>query len=223
MAYEKHNWINGEIIDADKLNHIENGIVDASNSLTSITNNTIHINDAQTLSSTQKEIIRTNIGINNITYLKDGPADGSLRASSADQNALMGSGAVAFGNNTIASAPQSMAIGSYTTASAPDSIAIGNNVITSAPNSSATGYFTQAAGYTSHAEGYATSAMGNYSHAEGYGVAAQGSYSHAEGYKVGTAGDYSHAEGYGLFYRIYLNGEANTTTYTLTTPLEISS
>lgn len=209
MSYVKHDWINGEIIDADKLNYIENGIVNASNSLTSVTNNTIHINDAQTLSTAQKETARANMGINNITHLKDGPTDGSLRASSANQDASMGPGAVAFGNNTIASAP--------------DSIAIGNNVITSAPNSSATGCFTQAAGYTSHAEGYVTSAMGNYSHAEGYGVAAQGSYSHAEGYKARTAGDYSHAEGCGLSYRIYLNGEANTITYTLTTPLEIPS
>ena len=29
MAYEKHNWVNGEVIDADKLNRIEKGIADA--------------------------------------------------------------------------------------------------------------------------------------------------------------------------------------------------
>lgn len=50
MAYEKHNWVNGEVIDADKLNHIEEGIAE-----------TIQLTE-QTLTDEQKLNARTNIG-----------------------------------------------------------------------------------------------------------------------------------------------------------------
>ena len=32
MSYEKHEWVNGEIITADKLNNIEEGIEEAKES-----------------------------------------------------------------------------------------------------------------------------------------------------------------------------------------------
>lgn len=32
MPYDKHNWVNGELINADKLNHMEQGIEDAMSS-----------------------------------------------------------------------------------------------------------------------------------------------------------------------------------------------
>lgn len=41
MAYAKKVWLNGELIDAEKLNHIENGIYNNTVTQTTISNSTV--------------------------------------------------------------------------------------------------------------------------------------------------------------------------------------
>lgn len=48
--YEKHNWVNGEVITEDKLNHIENGIANAGGVLV------VNVDENSTLDKTWQEI-----------------------------------------------------------------------------------------------------------------------------------------------------------------------
>ena len=113
---------------------------------------------------------------NEITHLKDGSAEGSLRATGTMEESStysLGQRAVALGAGTKASGKYSYAEGGGTTAS----------------------------GESAHAEGGDTTASGNFSHAEGGGTTASGNESHAEGRSSFAQGECSHAEGNGTTAR----------------------
>lgn len=140
----------------------------------------------------------------------------------------------AEGYNTIASSTYSHAEGQLTTASGSCSHAEGSNTTASGTFSHAEGSSTEASGQWSHAEGFSTLASGSNSHAEGRNTIASGAYSHAEGFfskstrsshaegeHTVASGSGSHAEGCGNytyveFFKLSLTGEANATSYTVT-------
>lgn len=140
----------------------------------------------------------------------------------------------AEGYNTIASSTYSHAEGQLTIASGSCSHAEGSNTTASGTFSHAEGSSTEASGQWSHAEGFSTLASGSNSHAEGRNTIASGAYSHAEGFfskstmsshaegeHTVASGSGSHAEGCGNytyveFFKLSLTGEANATSYTVT-------
>lgn len=81
-----------------------------------------------------------------------------------------------------------------------------------------------ASGAYSHAEGSNSKAIGNRSHSEGYNTVSEGNMSHAEGNAVVALGSSSHAEGSGgiASANVTFSGAANGTTYTTTTPHDLS-
>ena len=187
MSYEKHTWQTGEIIAADKLNNIENGIASIEGNITTITNN---VNTLQN---------------HMISNLVDGSATGSLRSigaieensdSSSENYYVLGSNAIALGYQAKASGIRSIAEGFQTTASGSNSHAEGFGTITSESASHAEGNWTTASGINSHAEGSSTIASGINSHTEGSLTKASGASSHAEGFQTTASGQYSHVEGF---------------------------
>lgn len=142
-------------------------------------------------------------------------------------NKAEGAYAHAEGYQTAARGDYAHAEGEYSWASGKASHAE-NHSKASGNYSHTEGYGSTAYGSGSHAEGQQTKAYGDYSHAEGSFTTTIGEYSHAEGYETSAYGNKSHAEGYGTisygegahaegsvsFDKIYITGDANTTTYT---------
>ena len=46
MAYTKKTWTNGELLDADKMNHIEAGVYDNAVTQTSVSGNVVSFQNA---------------------------------------------------------------------------------------------------------------------------------------------------------------------------------
>lgn len=135
----------------------------------------------------------------NMKNLEDGEHEGSIQGSLL-KNEASKKGAIAFGNNSIASGEYSFAIGNQVNASGEASHAEGHKTIASGMYSHAEGYSgsgqsTIASGVAAHAEGEGTLAIGRNSHSEGEMTEARGRGSHAEGKKSIAYGMYTHAEG----------------------------
>ena len=157
----------------------------------------------------------TYILINGLRNITDGSTTGSFRSiisKQEDGNYSLGIGAVALGNEAIASGDYSYTEGLYTKATGQASHAAGYSdnenehyIIASGEGAHAEGYIMGediiASGKGAHAQGYtnnsssALEASGTGSHAEGCGTTASAAGSHAEGYNTTASGTFSHAEG----------------------------
>ena len=215
MAYEKHNWVNGEVIDADKLNHIEDGIAE-----------TVQLTE-QTLTDEQKLNARININAANyddvweainmsVSYLLQSDKSefykkqartniGAITAAEAPVQSVNGqTGAVVIsgsGNSNLEVGSTSGSIRGINSPSEDISYTMGKNAVAFGTSTArgegsfATGSGANASGYGSHAEGGGTQAQEQYSHAEGSSTTASGKYSHAEGGGTQAKSDAAHAEG----------------------------
>lgn len=119
----------------------------------------------------------------------------------------------AEGYQTTASGYSSHAEGDTTIASGERSHAEGYRTIASGSYSHTEGENTTASNAGTHAEGKDTTASGLYSHAEGLSTTASRYASHAEGDTTTASGSSSHAEGQGYQRSLYLTGNANSTSY----------
>jgi hypothetical protein len=131
---------------------------------------------------------------NPTTSFNSGSATGNLSFAIGAGRAF-GQRAFAAGNNTRATASNSVAFGSSSLASGTTSKASGTSTQATNTNANAEGSSTLASGAASHAEGTGTDATANNAHAEGLNTEAVGSESHAEGDGTYASGNDSHAEG----------------------------
>lgn len=223
MAYNKNTWQNGDIITADKLNNIEDGI-ENMDSLNLVNGEAIHsLRGTGTAEENENYSFGPYAfaeGNNTIASGEGSHAEGigsSQKQTYKDStNALPGATTVAShvegfntrvqdnmaghaeGYKTLAGGGQpsgSHAEGFNTVSKGGASHAEGLNTIASGVGSHAEGGDTTASGTQSHAEGNNTTASGNYSHTEGNNTIASAGYSHAEGYGTTASSDGSHAEG----------------------------
>ncbi|TRX34953.1 hypothetical protein FNW52_12490 [Flavobacterium sp. ZT3R18] len=113
-------------------------------------------------------------------------ADGSVTTSSGGSSYW----SAGTGTNAI------VMINSTNRATATGALAEGQNAVASGFSSHAEGQSTVAGGNASHAEGGSTKALGDSSHAEGSNTIASGGFgSHAEGSATQAIGNASHAQG----------------------------
>lgn len=161
MAYNKYTWQNDEIITADKLNHMEDGISDASGG-----ENLEYIKNDP---SSQSGII--------VGMIEDNYEIGGRNSANAF--------AFAQGMSVEANGISSHAEGDFTTASGRGSHAEGYRTTASGEYSHAEGYETAASGKHSHAEGQGTLTARRSQHVigefnikdtEGLGETARGKY-----------------------------------------------
>ena len=209
MAYNKNTWANGDIITAEKLNNIEDGIENID-SLNLVNGKAIH-----SLRGTGTAEENENYSSGSYAFAEGNNTIASGAGSHAEgigslqnqtykdnTNALPGATTVAShveGFNTRvqdgmaghAEGYQTLAGGSQP----PGSHAEGYSTVSKGGASHAEGLNTIASGTASHAEGCNTTASGSYSHAEGSETTASEGYSHAEGLRTTASGGYSHAEG----------------------------
>lgn len=124
---------------------------------------------------------------------------GAFRAgdvsSSQWDNANVGTGSFAAGNNTIASGTSSTALGSGSSASGSNSTALGNGTSASGAFSSAFGNATRATGFGSTSVGVISTASGDVSFASGSQTNASGGFSSAFGFSTRATGISSTAMG----------------------------
>ena len=114
----------------------------------------------------------------------------------------VGTGSIAFGDNTEASGNYAQAFGVQTVAGKP--------------YAHAEGYMTEALGNAAHAEGIATKAVLSGTHAEGHNTAAIKADSHSEGFGTLALGDRSHTEGSSTMSNtVYISGNERATQYTV--------
>jgi len=113
---------------------------------------------------------------------------GAIRGGGANRTAVVGENSLAIGQNTIASAPNSISLGNSTKAEANNAIALGWNTVASGLRSSALGEGTTASGDNSTALGRNTAASGLQSSAFGQGTTASGENSTSFGLKTTASG-----------------------------------
>ena len=201
MSYNKQNFVNGQPLTAQQLNHIENGIVQLDTELNNVNTEITNIED----NYATKDFVRSEI--NNAEIGGDGELDVDLSIyalkteipkyiqTGALSDSTIGFNATVEGASNIASGDYSHAEGNYTAASEENSHAEGRNSRASGQSSHAEGSSTQATASSAHAEGSLTQATGAYAHAEGYRTVASEYASHAEGVWTTASGYAPHAEG----------------------------
>lgn len=211
MAYNKNTWQNGDVITAEKLNNIEDGIenVDSLNLVNGEATHSLRgtgtAEENENYSSGSYAFAEGN---NTMASGEGSHAEGI--GSSQEQtykdstSALPGATTVAShveGFNTRVQDGMAGHAEGYQTlaggAQPPGSHAEGYNTVSKGGASHAEGLNTIASGVGSHVEGSGTTASGVGSHAEGDGTIASGAQSHAEGGNTTASEVYSHAEGYG--------------------------
>ncbi len=119
---------------------------------------------------------------------------GTGAIASGNNTKALGYGAHAEGYNTNAAGKYSHTEGNSTTAGYA-AHAEGNETIALGQNSHTEGHKTKAIGWSAHAEGNESFAEGNSSHAEGYNTEAKAQAAHAEGYQTHSSKLGAHAEG----------------------------
>lgn len=122
-------------------------------------------------------------------------AKGKYSASMNGRSSAQSNHAFAANNSTIAKGEESFAAGYETIAEGNGSAAFGSRTWAKGTESHTEGILTLTEGQAAHAEGSLTKAKGDYSHAEGYMTEAEGLYSHTEGSATKTCGFSAHAEG----------------------------
>lgn len=211
MAYNKNTWVNGDIITAEKLNNIEDGIKNID-SLNLVNGKAIHslrgtgtAEENENYSSGSYAFAEGNNTIaSGVGSHAEGIGSSQKQTYKDSTNALPGATTVAShveGFNTRVQDGMAGHAEGYNTLAGgsqpPGSHAEGYNTVSKGGASHAEGINTTASGVSSHAEGNNTIASGAHSHAEGDGTTASGDHSHAEGSNTTTSEVYSHAEGYG--------------------------
>ena len=187
MAYEKQTWVDGETpLDAEHLNHMEQGIADADK-------NAATQSDWNATDSDDPSFIKNKPRLDFMSTTNP-TATGSF-SMGRKIGTTVGTYSHAEGNNTTASGMYSHAEGSYTTASGQQSHAEGSGTTASGVSAHAEGSCTTASGSQSHAEGGGTTASGSQSHAEGNNTTASGVNAHAEGVSTKASGDNQHVQG----------------------------
>jgi hypothetical protein len=168
--YAKQNFKNGDIIEADSLNKIEDGIVDLQN----FTLTKIDDMESGVYNTTQRAL--SDLVDENIENYVEAGFDQKLEEiqTNIELKALAGKKGDAEGSEIFNDYAHNIAEGDY---------------------SHAEGSYTNAIGFYSHAEGGQTTASGSQSHAEGGYTFALGLASHSEGSNTTASGESSHAEG----------------------------
>lgn len=191
MSYNKQNFVNGQPLTAQQLNHIENGIVQLDTELNNVNTEITNIED----NYATKDFVRSEI--NNAEIGGDGELDVDLSIyalkteipkyiqTGAQNDSSIGNKSTIEGENNIGSGNYSHAEGVLNTAS-------GNY-------SHAEGYQTETTGVAAHAEGaiynnVKTSANGRASHAEGAGTRALVDATHTEGILTLAGRTYAEAQ-----------------------------
>lgn len=224
MAYTKHTWENGEVISAEKLNNLEEGIGYDVVEEVLFEEEVTTIQQQSGASFATGNIIYSdfidfdilNVVFNNVEYslpknVMDGGTNIYGEVNEESHNPVFNTypliilSSSNYRNQLVTSEP-----GTYnikvkvqliqTTAKFDQAVKKNGlkNIKDGEGNSAITeGSGTKAQGNSSHAEGGGTTASGNCSHAEGAGTTASGSISHAEGSGTKAQGLYSHAEGNG--------------------------
>lgn len=224
MAYTKHTWENGEVITAEKLNNLEEGIgydvveeVLFEEEVTTTQPSGAPFATGNIIYSDFIDVDVLNVVFNNIEYSlpKDVNGDGKNKfygeLNKESQYPVFDTYPLAIisshehGNKIATSEP-----GTYnvkvkvqliqTTTEFEQAVKKSGlkNIKDGEGNKAiAEGFVTIASGDHSHAEGSDTIASGDSSHAEGAVTTASGSYSHAEGGGTIAGGEWSHAEGNG--------------------------
>ena len=223
MAYNKNTWQNGDIITAEKLNNIEDGIenVDSLNLVNGEATHSLRgtgtAEENENYSSGSYAFAEGNntmasgegshaegIGSSQEQTYKDStsalPGATTVASHVEGINTRVQDGVAghAEGYQTLAGGsqpPGSHAEGFNTVSKGGASHAEGVNTIASGVGSHVEGSSTTASGVGSHAEGDSTTASGAQSHAEGGSTTASQGYSHAEGDGTTASGNCSHAEG----------------------------
>ena len=164
MSYNKQNFVNGQPLTAQQLNHIENGIVQLNTELNNVNTEITNIED----NYATKDFVRSEI--NNAEIGGDGELDVdlSIYALKTEIPKYIQTGALSdstIGFNATVEGAANIASGDY---------------------SHAEGYQTETTGVAAHAEGaiynnVKTSANGQASHAEGAGTRALVDAAHTEG------------------------------------------
>lgn len=202
MAYTPTEWKDGDIITAEKMNNLEQAVVEASN------NEGFELSDriAKGVDANGNvvfgAVIECAVTDNDSPYARKNVASGACSHAEGTSTTASGRYSHAEGNEATASGEASHVEG-YSTASGEASHAEGQNSIASGDYSHAEGSASEASGYASHAEGRGDASK-DFAHAEGEQTTADGQASHAEGGYTTASGDYSHAEGGGT-------DESNTT------------
>lgn len=224
MAYTKHTWENGEVISAEKLNNLEEGIGYDVVEEVLFEEEVTTIQQQSGASFATGNIIYSdfidfdilNVVFNNVEYslpknVMGGGTNIYGEVNEESHNPVFNTypliilSSSNYRNQLVTSEP-----GTYnikvkvqliqTTAKFDQAVKKNGlkNIKDGEGNSAITeGSGTKAQGNSSHAEGGGTTASGNCSHAEGAGTTASGSISHAEGSGTKAQGLYSHAEGNG--------------------------
>ena len=195
MAYVKQTWTDRPSkttpINAARLNHMEEGIYEASQGSSDLFN-------ANGIGFGRKD--GTTAGDKSTAEGFNTTASDSYTHAEGYQSVASGISSHAEGYNTEASGYYTHAEGYGTKATEQGAHAEGNSTEASGSDGShAEGYKTKASGSNSHAEGRETVASGYDSHAEGRGTIANGECQHAQGkYNVeDTTNTYAHIVGNG--------------------------
>lgn len=216
--YTKTNWENNKTkLNAENMNHIEDGIEAANNTANScaddietIKTNTNLVFDPNTKTisltlggknySASIDVFSTATNVNNGTgtnavQMKQDGTSGTFDFTNKNPHATeideTLTGQVTYG----AIGNFATVVGGKAQASGKRSMAQGTTTIAKGNYSHAEGDNSVAYGNDSHAEGYATTASGTASHSEGNNTIASGELSHAEGFSTQAIGQGSHAEG----------------------------
>ena len=161
MSYKKQNFVDGQVLEADHLNNIEDGLVN------------LRVTAGQKEGSTLGGCATVE-GTDNIASGEISHAEGSGTTASGNYSHAEGLLTTAQGGSSHAEGEGSQANGDY-------SHAEGFNTVASIWAAHAEGEGTNATGSCSHAEGDYTKATGDYSHSEGTHTVASGLGAHAEG------------------------------------------
>lgn len=185
MAYEPHTWVTKEKITAEKLNHMEQGIVDASTSSGSGgTEDPTGVGQSMGGKEVSTGYEETSIC-----------GEGSEIFNNYQEREYDEDGWILKGNSALGK--YSHAEGNLTTASGDNSHAEGDSTTASGNGAHAEGYQGNASGSDSHVEGVSCTASGEASHAGGFVCRATNSGAYAHGWATQAKGEYSIALGQG--------------------------
>ena len=189
--YVKREWKNlpntETPINADSLNHMEDGIESNDISITAL--------ETDKADKTMFGVGNITSGLHPIAMGDNNKAESDAAVAIGYQNEATGEGAAAIGWQNKATGPKSFAEGGATSAQGACAHSEGQSTTAVGENSHAEGYMTRAENAISHAEGAYTKAKGICSHSEGGGTEAIGDQSHAEGMYTAASGENSHTEG----------------------------
>lgn len=172
MSYTKQNFKDGQILKADHLIKIEEGILSFSQVGEDVSGENFTIEGEQITAGVNAEIF------NNYS-----------------ENVATGNYSHAEGHTTQALGEAAHAEGLGTVARGQAAHAEGMDCVASAAHAHAEGANTQVTQQSGHAEGIQTKVWSTGGHAEGLTTLVTGNYAHAEGQSTIAASEYQHVQG----------------------------